>query len=75
MVPFAKTSKKVNLRVDIHFLAQGLEEAGSLFVGKEVQQPKQIPKERYLLSLHNPLFLSPFPLFTLLLHVTLCLFF
>ena len=43
MVPFAKTSKKVNLRVDIHFLAQGLEEAGSLFVGKEVQQPKQFP--------------------------------
>ena len=29
--------------VDLHFLAQGLEETGSLFVGKEVQQPKQFP--------------------------------
>ena len=33
----------VNLRVDIHFLAQGLEETGSVFVGKSVQQPKQFP--------------------------------
>ena len=29
--------------VDLYFLAQGLEETGSLFVGKEVQQPKQFP--------------------------------
>ena len=29
--------------MDIHFLAQGLEETGCLFVGKEVQQPKQFP--------------------------------
>ena len=31
----------VNLRVDIHLLAKGLEEAGRLPVGKQVQQPKQ----------------------------------
>ena len=31
----------VNLRVGIDFLAKGLGEAGSLSVGKEVQQPKQ----------------------------------
>ena len=33
----------VNLRVDIHFLAQGLEGKGSLSVAKDVQQPKQFP--------------------------------
>ena len=27
----------------IYFLAKGLEETGSLFVSKEVQQPKQFP--------------------------------
>ena len=31
----------VNLRGDIHLLAKGLEEAGRLPVGKQVQQPKQ----------------------------------
>ena len=31
----------VNLRVDMHLLAKGLEEAGRLPVGKQVQQPKQ----------------------------------
>ena len=33
----------VNLRVDIHFLAQGLEGTGSLSVAKDVQQPEQFP--------------------------------
>ena len=33
----------VNLRVDIHFLAQSLAETGGLCVGKEAQQPKQFP--------------------------------
>ena len=33
----------VNLRVDIHFLAQGLEETDRLFVGKEVQQQSSFP--------------------------------
>ena len=33
----------VDLRVDIHFLAQGMEETGGLFVGKMAQQPKQFP--------------------------------
>ena len=27
----------------IYFLAKGLEETGSIFVSKEVQQPKQFP--------------------------------
>ena len=35
------TGEGVNLSVDIHFLAQGLEKNDILFVGKEVQQPKQ----------------------------------
>ena len=37
------TGEGVNLSVDIHFLAQGLEKNDILFVGKEVQQPKQFP--------------------------------